>query len=243
VTQGVRHLATANTQTTPPCGTSFCHPTICRCAAGRFPAPEVPKPAANLTGYSRKPELDILQLDGDCSSADIEERPCGRNLENGATPAAAGAKESGMIVKTILAAKGCEVVSIEPTADLVAAATLLTTRRIGVLVIVDAGGRLVGMLSERDIMRVLAESAGAALQLPVAQVMTRNVSTCGVNDTVSSILKRMTTGKFRHMPVLDNDLLVGLVSIGDIGKQQMEILHDHVRQLDEYIDHISLMKL
>ena len=66
---------------------------------------------------------------------------------------------------------------------------------------------------------------------------------CGVNDTVSSILKRMTTGKLRHMPVLDNDLLVGLVSIGDIGKQQMEILNDHVRQLDEYIDHISLMKL
>ena len=150
--------------------------------------------------------------------------------------------ESGMIVKTILAAKGGEVVSIEPTADLVAAAKLLTTRRIGVLVVVDAGGRLVGMLSERDIMRVLAESAGAALQLSVAQVMTRNVSTCGLNDTVSSILKRMTTGKFRHMPVLDNDLLVGLVSIGDIGKQQMEILHDHVRQLDEYIDHISLMK-
>ena len=97
-----------------------------------------------------------------------------------------------MSLKTILAAKGGEVVSIEPTADLVAAA-----RRIGVLVVVDAGGRLVGMLSERDIMRVLAESAGAALQLSVAQVMTRNVSTCGVNDTVSSILKRMTTGKFR----------------------------------------------
>jgi CBS domain-containing protein len=148
-----------------------------------------------------------------------------------------------MIVKTILAAKGGEVVSIEPTADLVAAAKLLTTRRIGVLVVVDDGGRLFGMLSERDIMRVLAESAGAALQLSVAQAMTRNVSTCGVNDTVSSILKRMTTGKFRHMPVLDNDLLVGPVSIGDIGKQQMEILHDHVRQLDEYIDHISLMKL
>jgi predicted transcriptional regulator len=66
---------------------------------------------------------------------------------------------------------------------------------------------------------------------------------CGVNDTVSSILKRMTTGKLRHMPVLDNDLLVGLVSIGDIGKQQMEILNDHVHQLDEFIDHISLMKL
>ena len=148
-----------------------------------------------------------------------------------------------MTVKTILAAKGGEVVSIEPTADLVAAAKLLTTRRVGVLVVIDAGGRLVGILSERDIMRALAESAGAALELSVAQVMTRNVSTCDVNDSISSILKRMTTEKFRHMPVLDNHLLVGLVSIGDIGKLHMETLLDHVRQLDEYIGHISLMKL
>ena len=148
-----------------------------------------------------------------------------------------------MIVKTILAAKGGEVVSIEPTADLVAAAKLLTMRHIGVLVVIDVGGRLVGILSERDIMRALAEKADAALQLSVAEVMTRDVSTCGVNDSTASILKRMTTGKFRHMPVLDNHRLVGLISIGDIGKQHMETLLNHVRQLDEYIDQISLMKL
>jgi len=147
-----------------------------------------------------------------------------------------------MTLKTILAAKG-SVVSIEPTADLVAAAKLLNTHRIGVLVVIDAGGGLVGILSERDIIRVLAESAGAALQLSVAQVMTRNVSTCDVNDSISSILKRMTKGKFRHMPVLDNHLLVGVVSIGDLGKQQTEILRDHLRQLTEEIDQISLMKL
>jgi CBS domain-containing protein len=147
-----------------------------------------------------------------------------------------------MTLKTILAAKG-GVVSIEPTADLVAAAKLLNTHRIGVLVVIDAGGGLVGILSERDIIRVLAESAGAALQLSVAQVMTRNVSTCDVNDSISSILKRMTKGKFRHMPVLDNHLLVGVVSIGDLGKQQTEILRDHLRQLTEEIDQISLMKL
>jgi CBS domain-containing protein len=148
-----------------------------------------------------------------------------------------------MTLKTILAAKGGEVVSIEPAADLVAAAKLLNTHRIGVLVVIDAGGGLVGILSERDIIRVLAESAGAALQLSVAQVMTRNVSTCDVNDPISSILKRMTTGKFRHMPVLDNHLLIGVVSIGDLGKHQTEILRDHLRQLTEEIDQISLMKL
>lgn len=148
-----------------------------------------------------------------------------------------------MIVKTILAAKGGEVVSVEPSADLVTAAKLLTTRRIGVLVVIDDGGHLVGILSERDIVRVLAENASAALQLPVSQVMTRTVSTCGVDDTVSSVLKRMTAGRFRHMPVLDNHIVVGLISIGDIGKQQMETLRDHVRQLDEYVDHISLLKV
>ena len=114
-----------------------------------------------------------------------------------------------MIVKTILAAKKGKVVSIKPTADLVAAVKLLTKHRIGVLVVIDVGGRLVGILSERDIIRVLAESAGTALHLSVAQVMTRNVCTCGVNDSIGSVLTRMTKGKFRHMPVLDNDLLVG----------------------------------
>lgn len=148
-----------------------------------------------------------------------------------------------MIVKTILAAKNGNVVTIEPTADLFAAVTLLTKHRIGVLVVTDVEGRLVGILSERDIMRVLAESAGAALHLSIAQVMTRNVCTCGVNDSIGSVLARMTKGKFRHMPVLDNDLLIGLISIGDIGKLHMGALLDHVRQLDEYIDHISLMKL
>jgi predicted transcriptional regulator len=99
------------------------------------------------------------------------------------------------------------------------------------------------ILSERDIMRALAENAGAVLHLSVEQVMTRNVSTCGVNDLIGRVLKRMTTGKFRHMPVLDNERLVGLISIGDIGKQHMGILLDHVRQLDEYMDYMSLMKL
>jgi predicted transcriptional regulator len=72
--------------------------------------------------------------------------------------------------------------------------------------------------------------------------MTRNVATCGANDPIGSILKRMTNGKFRHMPVLENDRVIGLVSIGDIGKRHMEVLLDHVRQHAEYLDEIGLMK-
>jgi hypothetical protein len=89
-----------------------------------------------------------------------------------------------MTVKTILAEKGSEVVSIDFTADLAAAAKLLTKHRIGALVVLGAGGRLAGILSERDIVRAIAESGITALQLPIAQVMTRNVSTCDVNDSI-----------------------------------------------------------
>ena len=143
-----------------------------------------------------------------------------------------------MNVKAILAAKkqGGDTIGIEPTAKLAAAAKLLVANHIGALVIRGAGGRLSGILSERDIVRALSEQGTAALDLPVGQIMTRDVETCGEDDSVASIMERMTAGKFRHMPVLDNHLLVGLVSIGDIGKQQTEILRDHLRQLTEDID-------
>ena len=148
-----------------------------------------------------------------------------------------------MTVKAILAAKGGEVVSIEPIADLTAAAKLLTSRRIGALVVLDAGGRLVCILSERDIVRVIAESGSSVLQLPVAQVMTRNVSTCDVSDSISSVMDRMTTGKFRHMPVLDNDRLAGLVSIGDVLKLNLEIIREHIRRLSASFAEVNLMRL
>src|SRR5262245_37948024 len=120
-----------------------------------------------------------------------------------------------MSLKTILAAKGDKIICIEPTADLAAAAKLLSAHLIGALVVLEGGGRLVGILSERDIVRTMADVGSAVVQLPVAQVMTRNVSTCDVNDSISSVMDRMTKGKFRHMPVLDKDRLVGLVSLGD----------------------------
>ena len=147
-----------------------------------------------------------------------------------------------MTVKAILAAKGGEVVSIEPIADLTAAAKLLTSRRIGALVVLDAG-RLVGILSERDIVRVISESGSSVLQLPVAQVMTRNVSTCDVNDSISSVMDRMTIGKFRHMPVLDNGRLAGVVSIGDVLKLNLEIIREHIHRLSASFAEVNLLRL
>ena len=148
-----------------------------------------------------------------------------------------------MSLKAILAAKGSEVVSIEFTADLDAAAKLLNKHRIGALVVLGVGGRLAGILSERDIVRAMADVGSAVLQLPVAQVMTRNVSTCDVNDSISSVMERMTEGKFRHMPVLNRDHLVGLVSIGDVLKLNIEMQREHVRQLERSLAEIQMVRL
>ncbi len=140
-----------------------------------------------------------------------------------------------MNVKTILAAKGGDTVSIEPTADLAAAAQLLSARGIGALVILGAGGRLAGILSERDIVRAISEHGAAALKLPVSQVMTRNVATCGEDDSIASIMERMTAGKFRHLPVVAKGQLIGLVSIGDVVKQRVGEIEQESEQLRDYI--------
>jgi CBS domain-containing protein len=99
------------------------------------------------------------------------------------------------------------------------------------------------MLSERDIVRTMANVGSAVLQLPVAQVMTRNISTCDVNDSISSVMDRMTKGKFRHMPVLDKDRLAGLVSIGDALKWQIETIRENLHQLELSITELNLMRL
>ena len=140
-----------------------------------------------------------------------------------------------MNVKTILAAKGGDVISIEPTATLAAAAQLLFKHRIGAVVILGPGGRLSGILSERDIVRALAEHGTEALALPVGQVMTRNVLTCGEDDTIADIMEQMTTRKFRHMPVLTQGKLVGLVSIGDVVKQRVGEIEQETEAMRDYI--------
>ena len=140
-----------------------------------------------------------------------------------------------MNVRTILAAKGGEIVSIEPTADLSAAAKLMSARRIGAVVIRGVGGRLSGILSERDIVRAVAEHGATALALPVAQAMTRNVMTCGEDDTVAELMEQMTAGKFRHIPVVNDGHLVGLVSIGDVVKQRVEEFERESEAMRDYI--------
>src|SRR5581483_1719392 len=140
-----------------------------------------------------------------------------------------------MIVRSIIEAKGGDVVTIEPTATLDAAAKLLAERRIGAVVVLGADDRIVGILSERDIVRVLADRGAAALQDQVAQAMTRKVATCTHEETIHSIMERMTAGKFRHVPVIAGDHLAGIVSIGDVVKHRIVEIEQESAALRDYI--------
>jgi CBS domain-containing protein len=144
-----------------------------------------------------------------------------------------------MKVKDILAAKsatmGGDVIGIEPAATLEAAAQLLSKHRIGVVVIRGAGGRLAGILSERDIVRAVAADGAAALARPVGQVMTRDVVTCSENDSCADIMEQMTSRKFRHLPVLRDSALIGLISIGDVVKQRVDEIERESEAMRDYI--------
>jgi len=140
-----------------------------------------------------------------------------------------------MIVKNILAAKRGDVVTIEATANLGAAVKLLTEQHIGAVVILGADHRVIGILSERDIVRALAEHGATVLSEPVSQVMTRDVATCSEDDAIEDLMGRMTTGKFRHMPVVQQGKLIGIVSIGDVVKSRVEEIDHEAKALHDYI--------
>jgi CBS domain-containing protein len=140
-----------------------------------------------------------------------------------------------MTVSLILAGKGREVFTIEPNASLAAAVQLLAEKRIGAVLILGADRRLAGILSERDIVRALAERGSAVLDEPVSHVMTRKVSSCNESETVANIMERMTAGKFRHVPVVDQGRLVGMVSIGDVVKHRLHQMETESAAMRDYI--------
>jgi CBS domain-containing protein len=145
-----------------------------------------------------------------------------------------------MTVKTILSRKGDDVVTIEPTATLGDAVKMLDMHRIGAVVITGANQQILGILSERDVVRTLSHNVRVAggCQLcdePVEKVMTRQVATCKQTDTVYELMERMTGGKFRHVPVVEGGRLVGIVSIGDVVKYRLDEMASESSALREYI--------
>lgn len=139
-----------------------------------------------------------------------------------------------MTVRSILNTKGHQIMSVEPDAELAAAIKLLGEKKIGAVLVMNQG-RLEGILSERDIVRVLGERGAGVLEEPVSEVMTRKVVTCKETDTVAELMEIMTTGKFRHLPVIDNGEVVGLISIGDIVKRRVQEYESEQEALRDYI--------
>lgn len=140
-----------------------------------------------------------------------------------------------MIVSHILEAKGHEVATISPDATVSDAVQVLGTRRIGALVVTDDGRKILGIISERDVVKHLAQSGASALNDAVSKHMTAKVVTCERNDPILAVVEQMTVGRFRHMPVADEGKLVGIVSIGDVVKARLEQMARESEALREYI--------
>ena len=141
-----------------------------------------------------------------------------------------------MTVKAILDEKGRDVATMSPGKSLLDAAELLGEKRIGAVVITDALGKILGILSERDIVKFLAVDGQDALGMAVDDAMTRKVKTCSEANTVNEVMEIMTAGRFRHLPVEVDGKLGGIISIGDVVKRRIE---DVEREADEIRNYIA----
>lgn len=143
--------------------------------------------------------------------------------------------DANATVGNVLGGTRGTVFSIRPGDTLHDAVVLLRDHRIGALVVTDENGRLQGILSERDIVRKLADAPGKTLPHRVEEVMTRNVVTCAPEDALVNVLRRMTEGRFRHMPVIERDRLIGIVTIGDVVNYRLNQLEHEALQIKQLI--------
>jgi CBS domain-containing protein len=139
-----------------------------------------------------------------------------------------------MTVRSILESKGTDIVAVQPGAKVSAVVRLLAEKRIGALLVMT-DGRIDGIVSERDIVRVLAENGVDVLDQPVRSIMSAKVVTCRRADTVAAIMETMTNHKFRHLPVVEEGRVVGLISIGDVVKKRVMEYEKEQEALREYI--------
>jgi len=140
-----------------------------------------------------------------------------------------------MLVSQVLKSKGDAVFTVTPSETLSAVAAMLYARRVGAMVVVDAHDQVVGILSERDVVRVVAEEGAAALSLSVADCMTRDVVFAGAHESVDALLERMTDRRMRHLPIIVDGRLAGIVSIGDLVKFKIAEAEAEAEGLRAYI--------
>jgi CBS domain-containing protein len=142
-----------------------------------------------------------------------------------------------MNVISILRQKGRAVTTASPNATLLEVANKLAAKRIGAIVVIGAGGEVAGIVSERDIIRALATSGAECLTRPVAETMTKQVVTCQETDTLNELMAMMTERRFRHLPVVTDGALVGIVSIGDVVKHHVAEVEMEATAMRDYITH------
>lgn len=137
--------------------------------------------------------------------------------------------EPGLTIGDILRVKGGAIVSIRPDKTVVEAAQLLKSKRIGVLLVAEPGGRVIGLLSERDIVGAIAQHGAEGAYQLVQDIMTKRMVVCQPFDDAKQVMTTMKNGKFRHMPVMEDGLFKGMISIGDI----LHHLLEHDQMLEE----------
>jgi CBS domain-containing protein len=140
-----------------------------------------------------------------------------------------------MLIAQILAGKGRDVVSTRPDATVAEVASLLKARRIGAVVVTDAAGGLCGIISERDLARGLSDHGAKLLDMRVSQLMTADVVTCSPDDGIAQLMHTMTERRFRHLPVIEDGRMIGIISIGDVVKHRIDQLEFERDQLDSYV--------
>ncbi len=140
-----------------------------------------------------------------------------------------------MYVASILKVKGHAVETIRADVKLTAVASRLADKRIGAVVVTDRTGGIAGIVSERDIVHVLAREGAQCLEWPVSEIMTREVLTCSEDDTIDEIMSRMTTRRCRHLPVLAGGRLAGIISIGDVVKHHIAEVEMEAMAMRDYI--------
>jgi CBS domain-containing protein len=140
-----------------------------------------------------------------------------------------------MNVEQLLSGKGHDVISVQPHRTLSEAIRTLSEKRIGAVVVMGADGALVGILSERDIIRALGELGAGALESAVSRSMTSKVVTCRPQTSVDELMEIMTTGRFRHVPVVENGRVTGIVSIGDVVKHRVAAIEAESQAMRDYI--------
>jgi CBS domain-containing protein len=157
-------------------------------------------------------------------------------LPDGALQSRLGPEEDfNMLVDTILQTKGGHVHTLPETGTLIDAVTALNTHNVGALVIIGAGNTVLGILSERDVVRRLGQHPEGIMALSIAQCMTRDVVTCARDTPIAEVMERMTRRHIRHMPVIEDGALMGIVSIGDVVKAKIEQAEREAEELREYI--------